>query len=323
MPQLALRCYSPGSLDTWAIRDWGDMGQFMGLWGSICCFLAPLLALTPTAPAQAENEPRRNAILYEIRSPETQALSYLFGTIHSEDPRVLSLPAPVRAAFEASTSFALEVIPDGDSIIRSMVTMTYTDGRTLREVLPDDLYEQSAVALHRLGMPTAAFRDFKPWAVVTLISVPPAETGDFLDMRLYREALAASKRIEGLESIEEQLAIFDAFTESDQIALLRETLDALDELPKIFEALINAYLARDLDALMALGDSYLDHGDPRLAELFRQVAVVSRNHRMATRMTPLLNEGGWFIAVGALHLPSVSGILRLLDQQGFQVTPVY
>jgi hypothetical protein len=284
--------------------------------GYMLCFL-----LAAACGADASVDAR--GVLYEVRPPGGAAPSYLLGTIHSEDKRVVELPAPVREAFDASPGIALEVVPDAAAIIKSMVTMTYTDGRSLRDVLPEDLYRETAAALGELGMPEEAFKDFKPWAVVTLLSVPASETGEFMDMALYRSAVAKHKRIEGLESIEEQLAVFDDLDESDQVGLLRETLASRDQLPVMFEELVGAYLSRDLDALLRLSERYLQDGDPRLAALFREAAIDSRNRRMAERMVPLLDQGGWFIAIGALHLPAAGGVLARLRQRGYALSAVY
>ncbi len=233
------------------------------------------------------------------------------------------LPPPVGAAFDASTGLALEVIPDTSAIIKSMVTMTYTDGRTLREVLPPDLYPQTAAALVESGMSEEAFKDFKPWAVMTLLSTPPTKTGHFLDIMLYRTALDEHKPLRGLETMEEQLAVFDDMTEDDQIGLLRETLASRSQLSMMFEQLMTVYLERDLDRLADLSESYLKESDPRLAGLFQAAVIDARNRRMVERMRPLLDQGGWFIAIGALHLPGDSGIIALLRRLGYPVSIVY
>ena len=47
-----------------------------------------------------------HGLLWEISKPG-QTSSWLFGTIHSEDPEVLNLPAAVRQAFDASYSVLL------------------------------------------------------------------------------------------------------------------------------------------------------------------------------------------------------------------------
>ncbi|UHD18383.1 TraB/GumN family protein [Thiocapsa bogorovii] len=273
--------------------------------------------------AESAGHAATRGILFEIHSPSGAPPSFLFGTIHSEDVRVVELPAPVREAFDRSPSVALEVVPDASAIIRAMVTMAYTDGRLLRDVLPADLYQETAAALGGIGMPEEAFKDLKPWAVATLLSSPPSETGEFLDMLLFRRAVADGKRVEGLETMTEQLTVFDALPESDQITLLRETLASRDQLPRIFEALTAAYLKRDIDELQRLSEQHLADSDPRLAALFQRVVIDSRNLRMVERMAPLLDEGGWFIAIGALHLPGDQGVVALLRQRNHRVTVAF
>jgi uncharacterized protein YbaP (TraB family) len=282
-----------------------------------------LLALTLWFAAYAASDQGvDHGLLFEVRSGE-DTRGWLFGTIHSEDPRVIELPPPVRDAFEASAGFAMEVIPDTQAILRSMVTMVYTDGRTLEAVIGPPLFREVVQAIEARGMTEAAIRDFKPWAVVTILSVPHAETGEFLDLRLYKAATAAGKRVVGLESIDEQLAVFEGLSERDQVALLRETLEVRDQLPEVFERLLGAYLDRDLAALTRLSDEYLRGGDPELEARFRTSALDVRNERMAERILPLLAEDVFFVAVGALHLPGEGGIVQRLRRAGFAVRAVY
>lgn len=283
-----------------------------------------LVVLLLVGPALAADESAyRQGILFEIRPPSGAESSVLFGTIHSDDPRVLDLPGPVRERFDASPAFVMEVVPDAQAIIKSMMTMVYTDGRTLQDVLSSGLYRETVAAMAGIGMPESAFKDFKPWAVVTILSVPSTSTGEFLDIHLYNGALKADKTVGGLETIEEQLSVFDDLTEDEQVVLLRETLSSRAQLPEIFERLLAAYLERDLARLLALSDRYLRTGDPAVAERFHQVAIEQRNLRMFNRMRPLLERGGQFIAVGALHLPGESGLLSRLAGAGFAVLPLY
>lgn len=274
-------------------------------------------------PAAGDAGHATHGLLYRVDAPTAAAPSFVFGTIHREDARVTELPPPVRSTFDGCAGVALEVIPDAAAIIKAMVTMTYTDGRTLQEVLPPDLYPETAAALADIGMPEEAFKDLKPWAVMTLLSTPPTETGHFLDILLYRAALESGRPVQGLETMEEQLAVFDGMSEADQIGLLRETLKSRSQLPSMFEQLTQVYLARDLGRLVDLSESSLQGGDPRLAELFREAVIDARNRRMAERMRPLLDRGGWFIAIGALHLPGDAGIIALLRRLGYGVSVLY
>ena len=273
------------------------------------------LLMVGLAPVVAAGEP---GLLFEIDATEAGgAPCYLLGTIHSEDPRVLALTAPTQAAFDRSAVFIMETIPDTQAVIRAMMAMVYTDGRGLAGVAGRPLYDQTVQALAERGMAEEAIKDYKPWAAATLLGMPEAGTGEFLDIRLYKAALAAGKQVQGLESIEEQLAVFDTLTEEDQIALLRETLEARATLPEVFARLLEAYLSRDLARLERLGDEYLGRGDPQLAARFRHAALEARNQHMTDRMLAYLRVGGCFIAIGALHLPGEEGVLSRLARAGF------
>jgi uncharacterized protein len=261
------------------------------------------------------------ALLFEIGAAGVPA-SYLFGTLHSEDPRVLALSPATQDAFDRSPVFILETLPDTQAIAQSLRQMVYADGRDLAQVAGAPLYRQVVEALAKLGMPERAIRYYKPWAVALLLGLPQAGTGEFLDIRLYQAAQATGKQVQGLETIAEQMAVFDTLGTEDQIALLRETLEAQDQLPQLFERLLKAYLERDLTALALLGDEYLRQGDPQLAENFRRTALDVRNQRMAERLEANVRAGGCFIAVGALHLPGEEGLLARLGRAGFRVRPM-
>jgi uncharacterized protein YbaP (TraB family) len=174
-----------------------------------------------------------------------------------------------------------------------------------------------------LGLPEVAVRYYKPWALAMMLSMPAAKSGQFMDLVLYQRAVQLNKKVAGLETAKEQLDLFDTLSEVDQITFLRETLNNLDKLPTIFQALLENYLKRDLKALMALNDQLSQAGDPELSKLFQSRIVDERNLRMVDRLREPLAKGGLFVAVGALHLPGEKGMLRLLEQRGYQVVRLY
>ena len=105
---------------------------------------------------------------------------------------------------------------------------------------------------------------------------------------------------------------------------MRDTLRENDKFPQMFEQLIEAYLQRDLQALAALSEQQsMSASDKALQQRFMGTLVDERNQRMVTRLLPLLEEGGVFAAVGALHLPGNTGLLAQLRQHGLRVSPVY
>ena len=260
-------------------------------------------------------------LLWKIEAPGT-TVSHLFGTIHSDDARVTALPEAVARALDNSERFVMEAMLDGDSLVQMAETMFFTDERTLEQVIGRKLYTESVKALNARGIPTLGVEKQKPWAVMMALSMPPPRTGEFLDLVLQARATRQDMPVSGLETVAEQLAVFDGLPLPQQIALLEDTVRMQADLDKEFEALHKAYLARDLAAIVAISEKHKPD-DERLYNEVMDRLLDQRNRRMAERMTPMLRQGGAFIAVGAAHLPGETGLLRLLEKAGYRVTAVY
>lgn len=260
-------------------------------------------------------------ILWKVSSA-TGKNSYLFGTIHVEDPRVTKLHTKVIRAIQRSKSMSLELIPDPQLQQKAMLAMLYTDGNTLQKVVGERLYQRSIKAMSNRGMPEQVVALMKPWAVMTMLSLPKPKTGEFLDKKLYKLAKQRGLKTYALESFDEQISVFDGLTRRDQIKMLKHTLDELSEIPAQFEALKNAWLKSDLALLESLSIQQLD-ATTTSDSTFKENMLDNRNKIMLERMQPRLNEGRAFIAVGALHLAGKTGLLYLLAQQGYTVTAVY
>ena len=272
--------------------------------------------------ALAADASLEQGLLFEVRS-QAEKPNYLFGTIHSEDERVLNLPEPVLSAFDKSQSFVMEVIPDPQALRQASLTMAYSDGRSLAEVVGQARFREIVEAVKSRGVSEDVIRNFKPWAVVTILSLPQPKTGEFLDINLYKRALAAGKSVHGIETVNEQLAVFDDLSESDQVALLNQTLEVLDQLPEVHERLLEAYLKRDLAELSRLVKEYMRVADSAIEKRFKAAVLDARHVRMAERIFPYLEQGGHFVAVGALHLTGEDGILARLQAQGYEVRRLY
>lgn len=299
-------------------------GGVRGVAGWLCRLLLLLmLASTWASPVHSAGLAFPEGLLFQIEKGGVPA-GFLFGTIHSEDPRVLVLPEPVERAFVESPRLYVEVDMAPANLLASVAAMLLDDGREISDILDPALYRETVAAAARLGLPEVALRHYKPWALAMLLSLPPAETGLFLDLLLYKRALALNKEVAGLESVGEQLDLFDSLSEEDQILLLRDTLNNLEQLPTIFQALLDRYLERDLWGLVEINERLLAaSSDGGLAGRFQAKAVDERNRRMVERLKEPLARGGVFVAVGALHLPGEQGILRLLERRGYQVVRKY
>lgn len=278
------------------------------------------LALVLAAPQALAAE--ACGLLWRIES-EGGAASHVFGTIHSEDPRVVDLPEPVSKEFREADVYAMEMIPDFQVMADLVKAMHFQDQRNLREVLGVNLFRRATEALSGHGIGEGLALKMKPWAVAVTLSFPRPETGLFLDIMLFNRAMADGKKTVGLEKAEEQLSFFTRLSMEEQVQLLEVTLEQSGEIEQTMDQLVRAWLSRNPDTLSALSDSYLEELPGDLAQRFREQAIDQRNRRMFERMQPLVQEGDAFIAVGALHLYGEEGLLELLRINGYDVECVY
>ncbi len=261
-------------------------------------------------------------ILWKIDGAATQP-SYLLGTIHSDDTRVTNLPPKVTQTFQQADSFSGEIAMDLPNLMQASQATLLNDGESLQQMLDPALYQQTVQLLATYGMPEAVVQRMKPWAAAATLSLPRPQSGLFLDMLLYTRAAAQGKRVYGLETVQEQVAAMETMPRDLQISMLRDAVAQFEQLDQIIEQLIQAYLRRDLAAMVSLSESAMQQGDARVARLFETEVVVNRNRRMLERIQPRLKEGNAFIAVGALHLTGKEGLLHQLRNQGYRVSPVY
>lgn len=261
-------------------------------------------------------------LLWKVESPGGKT-SHLFGTIHLDDPRVTTLPAPVKKAFDKSANVVLEIKMDASVLIKLSLAMMLTDGRTLESIVGKPLYQRTLQAMENYGMPEMVVAQMKPWAVATTLITPKPKTGIVLDMKLYQDAVSAGKQVDGLETPMEQLSVFDGMDEKLQIKMLKDALDQLPEISAMYKEMVQIYLERDLAKMVAMSDRYMKQSDSDLSDHFNEQVIVNRNHRMAERMQAHLKTGDAFIAVGTLHLPGKEGLLHLLQQKGYKLSRIY
>jgi uncharacterized protein YbaP (TraB family) len=207
--------------------------------------------------------------------------------------------------------------------------MALANGRSLDDIVGGDLFLKLIVVADGYGVPEATLKRLKPWAAMMLISIPREEQArrgaGALALDLVLEARAKERGIPviGLEKFEDQIAVFDGFPETDQVALLRQVVDTHGEIVALSDEMVRYYLSRDLGGLVDWMARQSAGEDPRLRRLFSDQLLVQRNRVMTERAIPLMNEGGAFIAVGAGHLPGKDGLLSMLAARGYAATRVY
>jgi hypothetical protein len=263
-------------------------------------------------------------LLWRIEGAGAPA-SHVFGTVHLADPRVTRLPTEVARELDQARSLTLESGLDPAGILGLAGRMIFNDGRDLPGVAGVELFNRAATLTAGLGLPEPMLRQFKPWAVALLLSVPPQDPSNVLDLMLARRAAEQGKPVHELESMDEQISALDGLSQDDQVVLLKQAVDQYERMPRQIARVVDAYLARDLAGIWRLSQESAGGGEDerRLNEVFTRRLLHERNVRMAERAEVRLREGGAFIAVGALHLYGGVGVLSLLEQRGWRVTRVY
>jgi uncharacterized protein YbaP (TraB family) len=305
-------------------------------------FLAELAATDPArhaailkAAAATENG---GAVFWRIE-PKTPGRppSWLLGTTHVSDPRVLALPPAADAALKAARIVALENTNVLDPATaraaygEGLAHIVYTDGRTLNRVLDAPIWAAVSRAMAARGLPAWAVVGWKPWLVVFgILMYPPCELArwgagiDFLDAAIGKGARAAGKPVVALESVIDAFSAIDAIPEAEQIALLKALALMDDRVADLQETSVVLYEAGRIDLLWATMATLLSGpgGPARFVTGVLENAAFRRNPIMLDNARPLIDEGNAFLAVGALHLVGERGLVRLLREAGYTVTAV-
>ncbi len=251
--------------------------------------------------------------------------SYLFGTMHLSDPRVTRLKPEVEQAFNQSGQFVSEMIMNFEAIGYVSQASFFNNGQTLDALMGERAFQRMSQLIRERKRPLNAdmLRHMKPWAVMIMLMLPAEESasGVALDMMLYTRAHRQNKQLKGLETPQEQVAVFETLNLQEQVWMLMQTLDEVETIERLMGNMISLYLQEDLQALMQMQLAYMDESTD-IDDRFMYQLLDVRNQRMAQRLEPILAKGNAFIAIGALHLPGKNGVLHLLEQAGYRVSRV-
>jgi uncharacterized protein YbaP (TraB family) len=261
--------------------------------------------------------------LWKVEAKGARA-SYLFGTIHLDDDRVLTVPPVVQHAFDRADVFIAELI-DNEASVAQFTRSMMTSEPQLPALLDEDGYARLDTLLGEHGVPAQARPHFKPWAALLTLLQPEGMTGLVLDRVLQTQAREKGKRVIALETIDEQIAVFDGMAEETTLDLLRATIATHDETQRAARAIAELYLARDLAGMWRLNEATMDATDisSRERDQFLDRVLYQRNKRFVERLLPLVDRGNMFAAFGALHLYGERGVLAELQRKGVRVTRLY
>lgn len=257
---------------------------------------------------------------------------YLMGTIHVAKREMYPLSADVRKAFEESYALAVEadVSSLGEQLtaVRYTLDGMYTDGRTYRDVLPEDVVQKIEEFKSRNRGSTVLVQDsFKPWYLYMAISQARLSSlKDFsaaygVDVVLIQEAKRREKPVRSLEGASAQMELLSTLPDDVYAEIFRKELSRDDSVYRQEMEYLHEFL-RTGDAA-ALARSAVDgyRGKSQALETYYQKVIVERNQAMAQSIEKLLQTGGrpLFVAVGAAHVVGPDGLVEIFRKKGYTV----
>lgn len=279
-----------------------------------------LLLIAGTTQAQYKS------LLWKISGNGLKDTSYLYGTMHTADTRILRMSDHARPYFDNAKAYAMELDPDGEKNMMGLMSkMMMGKGYSLQKMIPGKEYTYlDSICTSQMGLPLSMFDNISPVIVMTIfegVSMGLDENSlsgsvPVLDLYLHDEAKKAKKKIIGIETVAEQLGALSSLSFQDQADMLTQEVDSFQVNKNSGQEVLKYYLDQDLDSLSATD------GDTKKDEKFYKALVVDRNQRMAERIAGFIKKQNTFIAIGALHLPGDVGVIALLRKKGFTVEPV-
>lgn len=258
--------------------------------------------------------------LWKIEKPDYKT-SYLLGTMHVSNPSVTNFPNEIVSVMETADQLIVEVSMDPKAKEMVLERMRLKEGDSLANYISAEEIEVVKARLAYHPFFAQNFMLMKPWAVTVFLSLP-RDVGVPMDSLIQNRFEDDGKPVGQLESVIEQLAVFDKLSPADQVDMLQETIKYLPKMDDLLARMFDLYLKGDLEGLLTMSEEYIQTTNNKTLPHLMHELIDVRNVRMAERVTSYLDQGNVLISIGALHLPGELGLIALLEKSGYRLTPI-
>ena len=268
-----------------------------------------------------ENLNTEKSLLWEISGKGLEQSSYIFGTIHLIPKDDYFFTDIMKEKLKACQKLILEVdinlsLADKIDAAKSIIL---PDGKSLSDLMSEDDYSAfQSYLLDSLGIKKSTFKKInkiKPlYSSALIINELTGKTKTY-EKELNKMAEKNGMEVIGLESLKFQLDLINNISIEDQIKMITEEEMSGNPMD-IYNNMVDAYIKQDLTSLknlMDTDDSMLELGDD---------FIKNRNTDWIPKIETYISKSPVFIAVGAGHLPGNEGVLNLLREKGYTITPV-
>jgi uncharacterized protein YbaP (TraB family) len=250
---------------------------------------------------------------------------YLLGSIHVLRPSDYPLAPELLDAYTHVQSIYMEVnLQDIDAQSMQaelLASAMLRDGKTLPGILGKQRYDRAAALAHDVGVDLSNFDQFAPWFAAEAISQLQLMQLGFqpqsgVEMYFLQRAKNDAKSVAGLETVQDQIALFDGLPMDAQAEYLLSSLEEAHDLPKEVDSMVKAWNRGD--TLWFERQLKSEFGrDPSLY----QSVLVARNRKWIPKIEALLKEDkNYLIIVGTGHLVGAGSVIDLLKKDGIGAT---
>lgn len=271
-----------------------------------------------------------NSLLWEIKGNDLKTSSFLFGTIHMipEDDYLFDEVAQEAFAKAEKVYFEINTETMFDMTTQfSLLMKSFMDGGVrLKDLVSAEDYKLVEVHFKEMGLPLAFLDRLKPM-ILSVFASQGAPGGGGIDMNttksyemeLTEMAKKSKKPIDGLETIQYQMSMFDSIPYEAQADMLIGSIKGEGgEEDNEFGKMVELYKNQDL---LGLQDMITGNEDDIMTK-YEKVLIVNRNRNWIALMKENMSKQPTFFAVGAGHLAGKEGVIALLREEGYQVIPL-
>lgn len=273
------------------------------------------------------------AVLWRIERDGMPA-SHLFGTVHITDRTLDALSERTRTVLRSSSVVALETAEVSSKMMPYVMAqagpLMSARNRPLQHKLDEDELNVVERSMVEAGYPSDLALGIRPWVATLFLTGSNCQAMDQshgtkpLDLLIADEAKRSRIKLVGLETMLEQFETLAAIDDEVQVAWLRASIATHDRIDDITHTMAELYRFRRINAVWQLTRELAPTAKLSDADLsaIRLGLVGKRNPRLLERSLPLIEAGGAFIAIGALHLSSPDGLVEELRRRGYTLYPI-
>ena len=246
---------------------------------------------------------------------------YILGSIHVLRPSDYPLAPAVLNAYGNAKSILMEVnlaeIDLQGMQTELLASARLPEGKTLQGIMGDARYQRAQVLAREVGVDLGIFDAFAPWFAAEAISQLQLQQLGFqpqsgVEMFFLERARTDGKSVAGLETVHDQIALFNALSMDEQADYLVSSLEEAHDLPKEVGAMVHAWASGDIQWFADELKSELGR-DPVLYDS----VLVARNRKWVPKIEALLNDDkNYLVIVGTAHLVGQGSVIALLKKDG-------